>query len=357
MLEGRSGLLKLLKKVAILFIPAYVIAALVIFIDPYFHYHKPLSFINYVIDDERYQNDGILRNFEYDSILTGTSLMENIKVTDVDKLFGIRAIKVPFSGGYYSEISQALNQALNKRRVKKVIMPLTYTKFINTKYDYWGNEQFVYPKYLYDDSIFNDLEYLFSLKTLKYCFLDIKNTIKRIPMTNFDDYANWMHTANFGKETVLKEYKREKKNDTTRAGLTEKEKNIIKENIKINLIELIAKYPETEFILYFPPMSIVYWDSLSQAGEVDVKLEEIKMTIEGLLQLNNVKMYYFVNDEKIITNLDNYKDSIHYNQDVDKYILYSIRNNMNKLSKKNYQEYIEKSKQFFDNYHYDSIFD
>ena len=45
---------------AILFIAA---AALVLFFDPFFHYHKPLEKLAYPIDSERYQNDGISSNF------------------------------------------------------------------------------------------------------------------------------------------------------------------------------------------------------------------------------------------------------------------------------------------------------
>ena len=33
-------------------------------IDPVFHYHKPLSGLSYYLWDERYQNDGIVKQFE-----------------------------------------------------------------------------------------------------------------------------------------------------------------------------------------------------------------------------------------------------------------------------------------------------
>ena len=51
-----------------------LIAGSVLIIDPYFHYHKPLKFLSYYLNnqEQRYINDGIGRYFEYDSIITGT---------------------------------------------------------------------------------------------------------------------------------------------------------------------------------------------------------------------------------------------------------------------------------------------
>ncbi|MCX4328758.1 MAG: hypothetical protein OSJ45_15990, partial [Lachnospiraceae bacterium] len=45
-----------------------IFASVTIYIDPLFHYHKPLNKYKYPINNERYQNDGITRNFEYESI-------------------------------------------------------------------------------------------------------------------------------------------------------------------------------------------------------------------------------------------------------------------------------------------------
>ena len=41
-----------------------MLGGLVVCVDPFFHYHKPLGQLAYPIDSERYQNDGISRNFK-----------------------------------------------------------------------------------------------------------------------------------------------------------------------------------------------------------------------------------------------------------------------------------------------------
>ena len=58
--------------------------ALMIVIDPYFHYHGPLPQLSYRLYEERYVNDGISRHFSYDAIITGTSMAQNFKTTQMD---------------------------------------------------------------------------------------------------------------------------------------------------------------------------------------------------------------------------------------------------------------------------------
>ena len=89
-----------------------VVAGLVIKVDPFFHYHKPMvDTYYYHIVNERSQNDGIVKQFDYDAVITGTSMTENFKTSEMDEIFGVHSIKVPFSGGTYKEINDNLARA------------------------------------------------------------------------------------------------------------------------------------------------------------------------------------------------------------------------------------------------------
>lgn len=46
------------------------IAGLTAVVDPFFHYHKPLECLSYPLNNERYQNDGIVKHFDYDAVIT-----------------------------------------------------------------------------------------------------------------------------------------------------------------------------------------------------------------------------------------------------------------------------------------------
>lgn len=57
------------------------LAGITIYVDPLFHYHAPLGSLQYPLYDERYMNDGIVRHFDYDAIITGSSMTENFKTS------------------------------------------------------------------------------------------------------------------------------------------------------------------------------------------------------------------------------------------------------------------------------------
>ena len=100
-------------------------ALVMIITDPYFHYHKPLSFLSYRLYEERYTNDGIARHFDYDALITGTSMTQNFKTSEMDELLGTRAVKNTFSGAGYQELSENLERALQRNPdLKTVLMGL-----------------------------------------------------------------------------------------------------------------------------------------------------------------------------------------------------------------------------------------
>ena len=343
---------RLFKGILILVMPVLLLAGLNIFIDPYFHFHKPVKGISYILENERYQNDGILRNFDYDTIITGTSLDQNEKTTEVEKLFGGKAVKVPFAGGYFPELSFTLDNALKRKNVKRIIMSLGYSSYIEAEPDDWGHPEFNYPTYLYDNNIFNDVKYIFDISALNMWLRDLVRTIRGIKSTSFDEYSNWQSREIFGKESVLEKYYKDRR--THRERLIDIK--ITRENIRKNLVELANKYPNTEFDFYLPPFNIIFWYDLQQNNELYDKINGIKAVIEELLPCKNVNIYYFINEWKIVTNFENYKDIVHYDKWVNSYMLNKIKNNKNLLTKDNYEDYLNKTKEFYENYNYEPLF-
>ena len=158
--------------------------------DPYFHFHKPFSFVRYRLYDERYTNDGISRHFDYDAIVTGTSMAQNFKTSEMDQLFGTRAVKETFSGAGYQELSQNLERALSRNQnLQTVIWTIDYNGFIREKdWDQYDG----YPTYLYDDDPWNDTQYVFNKSIFYHGILpDIMKTILRQPSTSMDEYSSW----------------------------------------------------------------------------------------------------------------------------------------------------------------------
>ena len=152
---------KWLKKCILALVGSVVLIVVLCFIfDPYFHFHKPFPFVRYRLYEERYINDGISRHFDYNAMITGTSMAQNFKTSEVDELFGVQSVKETFSGAGYQELSQNLERALERNSdLKTVIWTVDYNGFIRKK-DYSRYDS--YPTYLYDDDPWNDTQYVFN---------------------------------------------------------------------------------------------------------------------------------------------------------------------------------------------------
>ena len=111
-----------------------LIGALTFVIDPYFHYRKPFDFQSYSLQNQRYQNDGIARHFNYNAIITGSSMTENFMASEFDKLFSVQSIKIPYAGASFKEIDDAVERALNvNSNVKIVLRSVDHYKLFEDK--------------------------------------------------------------------------------------------------------------------------------------------------------------------------------------------------------------------------------
>lgn len=348
------------KKWTIVTLSAFLIlllsmGAATVVIDPYFHYHAPLEQLQYPLNNERYQNNGIVKNFSYDAIITGTSMTENFKTSEFDVLFGVNSIKVPFSGGSYREINENLECAIQSNPdIKYIVRGLDYDYLLwdkdRQKYD-------SYPAYLYDEVIWNDVYYIFNKEILfNNTFQVISYTRAGHKTTSFDSYANWMSGYIFGKEAVDKTYSRQMEK-ADRLDFTIEDQIKLEGNLSQNVTALIEQNPDITFYLFFTPYSIYYWDMLCQAGRLDQQMEAEKRAIEFLLSHRNIKLFSFFDEFDLILDLNNYKDIAHYSEEINSQILRWMRDGDHQLTKDNYEQYCEKTREFYSSFDYDSLFE
>lgn len=192
----------------ILVIGALVVVAMqVIRVDPFFHYHQPdTDNYYYILNNERSQNDGIIKHFDYDAIITGTSMTQNFKTTEMDEIFGTNSIKIPYSGASYKEINDSLIVALkHNKNLKTIIRGLDINRFLQDK-NIMRLDLGEYPTYLYDNNIFNDVQYIFNREVIfnRTYPMMLANDSDDFEggITSFDAYSNWMARYTFGINAV-----------------------------------------------------------------------------------------------------------------------------------------------------------
>lgn len=325
-------------------------------VDPYFHYHKPLSMFSYTLDNARYQNDGIVKHFDYDAIITGSSMTECFKTSELDALFGTHSVKVPYSGGSYKEVNDNLIIAAKSQPgLRMVVRGLDCNRFFNDKDDVDYTD---YPTYLYDDNLLNDVNYLFNINILLTALQNVigLNSAGRIEMS-FDDYCNWSNHFTFGKEVVDNYYKRDTIVPAEKMlPITQEDYDRIDANIAQNITDLADQYPDIQFYLYFTPYSIYCMDYWKQLGELERQLLAERHIIELLLEHDNIHLFSFYTDHEIINNLDNYRDVAHHTGEVNSQILVWMKEGHGLLTKENYQEYCDYVYDYYMNFDYDALF-
>ncbi len=328
-------------------------ALFVFWMDPCFLYRAPREGTYYVLREQRYQNNGILRHFTYDAVITGTSMTENFLPSEFDSLFGTHSVKVPNSGGSWREMHDRLCTAFaSKNQVKIVLWGLDYKRILLELQEGYTD----FPEYLYDNNPFNDILYLCN-KDMLFCSLDMLiGRLKGESPTSFDTYSYWGDRADFryGKQSLDEIYHR-KEQEAPKA-FSKEDLETVTDNVEHNILSLVKANPDTTFYLFFSPYSIYAFDEYQRSGNLARQLEAEKVAIELLIPYENVRLFSFFDDFELVTNLDNYKDTTHYGPWVNSMMLGWMKQKAHQLTKENYRSYLARTRAFYESFEYDALF-
>lgn len=334
-------------------------AAVVVKVDPFFHYHKPRTDVYYYeLFNERSQNNGITRNFDYDALITGSSVTENFKTSEMDAIFGTNSIKVSYFGAYYKEVNDNIQVALESNpNLKIVVRGLDMNYFILDKDD-MHEEQGTFPTYLYDDNVLNDVNYVLNRDVIfnrVYPMLQENDEEGFIPgIASFDDYGFWMSGYTCGIHAIRPDGV-PVKGAGEPVHLSAEEQELLLENIRQNVTALPSQYPDVEFYYFFTPYSSVWWQSQWEEGTIYRQIEAEKLVIEEILQYDNVKLYSFNMLTDYTTDLNNYVDTVHYASWINTLMLRYMHDGKCLLTWENYEDYLASELEFYTTYDYSLV--
>lgn len=333
-----------------------LLGSVVAVIDPFFHYHAPLDGLQYRIFYERYQNDGIVKHFDYDALITGNSVSENFKTSEMDALFGTNAVKVPFSGATLKELDALNRTAIEYNgELRMVVEALSYNDLIADK-DALAYDESDYPTFLYDKNPINDVKYLFNKSIFKTALDMISYTRAGYTTTSFDEYACWdTPDTVYGQEAILAIYQRQS-SVGQQYELTDAQRELVRANIEQNILETARANPQIEFYFYIAPFSMYSWDRFNQAGEVKVQLAAEREAIELMLTCENIHIFSFTDAFDLVQDFDRYKDTVHHDSGVNSWILQCMASGEHELTRDNYLDYCRRVYDFYTGYDYESLF-
>ena len=346
----------------IAFIPSIIFGFIIWYIDPFALWHKPFYCPNQVYEykNMRYNAKRFLERSDYDSLIFGSSMLENTSAKEAAKKLGGSFINISIRGSHFNERRFILDYALAKNKnIKQVlttfdieIIPFLHT-FSYLAMKHWG--------VLYDKEMLNDYSVYTNKETLAYIFSTFFKLIggKEVSCENrdFDRPASFFaeseHLLGGIKNFVKNDYnlnetksavEKIKNKQISKDELNPKDLALIKELFDKDVIEPIKNHQDTEFIMIVAAYSVVKSAIAFQTNPAGARLQ--KYFLKYLLDQNlpNLKVYGF-DDMGFTDDIANYVDLGHYSKDINSKMLDWIAQKKGILTTQNFDEYWDKYEQ------------
>lgn len=342
------------------FVPSVILLLvfgyIVVHVDPFFHYHAPLTDQYYYdLNSERYQNDGILRHFNYDAVIIGSSVTRNFRTSEADRLFGFHSVKTPFGGTTYKEVNDTLVRLFqHDKDIKTVIRGLdtTVTGFLKT-----GTGRDNLPLYLYNNNTLDDLQYILNRDVLFEraipMILNRHHPDFEPGILSFDQYQYIQTPA--GRNGITYDGVIPPAIPGNAVHLSEQEAEIVKQNITDNIVSVAVAHPDTDFYLYFTPYNILWWMQLVEDGTIYKEIEEQACAIETILGHDNIHLFSFNHRFDITSDMNHYFDGFHYAYWINSLILKWIHDGEYEITFDNYQDNLMRVLEYYLDYDYESL--
>lgn len=339
----------------LLFILTFIITFYII--DPLQIFHKSWFQKDMLSENMREQAAGIINNFDFDSIILGSSMLKNTSAKEASQKIGGKFFNISLSGSDFFERSFVLKKALLKN-LKNVLYSLDNIYLICRT----GREDIKQWNFLYDDNQFNDFKRYATLGNIKNLFkkgnglkkdnMDCPNAWFNYPIyaSRFGGLENWIEKKD---HHVIKDFLLHLPKNSEKAQQAVR-KNIYdaiieqksKEDIQKYIIDIIKQYPNTNFYLIFPPYFRYHYAVLRRNSPEDFFLHQSIITylVNLTKDIPNMHIYGF-EDQAFLDDIANYMDTLHYHHKFNSFFLDAIRTGQHELTPQTLKKYLEDCEQ------------
>ena len=331
---------------AALFVLLGLCAGVVYAVDPCLYYRMPERW-KPVFFNERYQAAGMLKNLPADTVILGSSLTANYRASWAEALFGGKAVRITLPDGYVSEFDRALDVLFRTQTPERVLFGLDLNILVRDDRGVSG----ALPEYLYNENPLDDLKYLLNKDTLYYSVYVLLENL-RGGGQSVDEGFLWSQGVVWSRAEALRTYQRPEISET--ALPKDAYSAAVDENLAV-MDAWFQAHPETEFDVFFPPYSILFWDQAIRKGELEARLAALEQACARLTAYPNVRLFSFLFDGETAANLDNYCDYIHHTGETCHRMLAKTAGGEGELTAENWAEAVEKWREFVVNYDYESL--
>ncbi len=299
--------------ISIVLIGAIFMSAVVYIIDPLYKYR--ISDTKYILS-EQYSSPGLVRFYEYDTLLIGSSMVQNTDMEHFNNKLNVNAIKIGIGGMGLLEQGKYISLANEKKDVKKYYICVDLASI---------NKPIRTNSYLFEDDAFSQIKYFFNYEVwTRYIPVDVGLIMADLfgidipksaeKATDVKRMGEWKDGAVFGKEQIIHNYINKK------FAVSEVDKTDLVETSKKNIDVFFEEVDisKAEYNFFFPPYSALAWYDFQQ-DECFEEFLEIKEYFVEKATSSRANVYDFQSDEMVL-NLDNYKDTTHYSPKINNWM-------------------------------------
>lgn len=331
-----------------------ILGTAVVVVDPFYQYHEPWFNIPVILENAVYQTPGAAKNLKYKDVIIGTSMTENFHTQWFDEELGWDTMKLSYSGARSDDLNAILHKVFSREEsVNHIFMDINDYQLTSPSWTAYVER----PEYLYDTNLLNDYHYIYNRDVISSAWARILDALQGVD-NNIDTAYTWEEDSLFGAEIALAAVGGSKHEVGNMESIPpasseslEQKLATCQENLD-NIIPFIEQNPETQFIIYFPPYSMLYWEEKKIGNNLESILEIYHYAAKCFLKYDNVTVYYFQNEQDIITNIDNYRDACHHRPEYNRYIFDCIKRGQKKLTEENLDSIILEMYQFANDYEY-----
>lgn len=336
-----------------------IVAAWLWLYDPLQFYHKPyfrdLSFSN----DMRVQNKGIIKNYDFDSFILGTSMLQNTSAKEANAELGGKFVNISMGSSVFSERAVILRYLFaQKPDTKRIIysLDLEYLPFITTTKD---TSHF---DFLYDDNELNDIRMYFNQKFI-FCALAYskksdcvgEKELESLTFWTFrppsimkalGGFQNWLGSDSPIIALAFKELK-EAENPYTLKPF-EGDITQIQSYVRKYIFDIAKAQPQTKFEIIIPPYAR-FWYRVKPSENFAKIQVALRWFVKESTKYENIKVYGF-DDLPYSDEIANYVDYTHYNVDMNSLFIKAIKTNSHLVNSENIDTYLAKMQEKIEKY-------
>lgn len=341
-------------------LPVALLALALYVYDPAQLYHPAWGRSQTVHTNLRIQIAGLTRHGEFDSIILGTSILENSSADELSAQLGECFVNLSITAGDFHERGLVLDHLLRARPIRQVVWSLDFI-YLNQRR---GFRVFPLPTFdfLYDDNPFNDLRLYLNrhfLECLVHWSASEACVGRRVTLdrpnawdgeaehaARFGGLRNWCQASDHWQ---MRDVREKLTTAVARAAAGDLDYSAGGDNVARalayvdeNLLALARRYPATRFRLVFPPYSrakFAIWHQ-QQPGAATAHEAVVRHLATRAAELPNVEVYGF-EDQDFLDDMSHYKDLDHFDAGINRLISTALRDGRQRITAAGVDNYLD----------------